>query len=161
MKIRPSSLKRYGALLVVVILAAGVFLFEEKHRAETVKNHLPAPELKDPAFLMPPVETPSGFSDYADLWGDPRPKNSDAGSFHASFAPQNEIEIVPADFEKIQFKPGDKTEPALSVKDKEAVLAILSASGFKLTVNLKPDFTTPETLLPTRIEPGIGGSFSF
>jgi|GEM_PF-3818861 hypothetical protein len=158
-------MKRYLVLLVVIILAAGVVLFEEKHRAATVKphidieNHIALPESEAPRLLAPPVATKIRLADYADLWDNPGMKNPDPDQVYASLTFQKDL--APAGFEKIHAKPDEKTEPVLTVQDREAAYAIFSAGGFRMTLNLKPAYATPEASLPNHVNAGIGGSFSF
>jgi hypothetical protein len=156
-------MKRYLVLLVVIVLAAGVFLFEEQHRAATIKyhvvNHIPPPESEAPRLEAAPVVRGNNFADYADLWGNPRMKNPDTDMAYSGYAFQKEF--APAGPEKILARPVVETEPLLTVQDREAAFAIFSAAGFRLTFNLKPAYATPEALLPNRIDPGIRGSFSF
>ncbi len=151
-------MKRYLVLVGIILVVAGV-LFEEKHRAATVKNHITAPELKYPEFAPPPVAAESSFADNVNLWDNPRVKTHDTDLTYASLA--FEKDIAPAGFEKIQSKSEDKSEPVLTVQDREAAYAIFSAGGFKMTLNLKPNYATPEALLPNRVDAGVGGSFSF
>ena len=156
-------MKRYLVLLVVIILVAGVFLFEEQHRAATIthriENHIAPPESEAPRLMGPGIETPSPFAEYADLWGNPWGKYPDPDMAYSSLAFQKDL--ASAGSEKILARPEVIKEPVLTVQDREAAYAIFSTGGFKLTVNLKPAYATPEALLPNRIDPSIGGSFSF
>jgi hypothetical protein len=152
-------MKRYLVLLAGIILVAGGALFEEKHHAATIKNHIPPPEPEYPRLLTPPVETQSSFLGYADLWNSPWMKKPDTGPVYADFIFQNDLD--PAGFEKIHVKPGDKTEPVITVQNREAAYSLFNAGGFKLTINLKPAYATPEAILPNHIDPSVGGSFSF
>jgi len=156
-------MKRYLALLVVCILAAGVFLFEEQHRAATlfphIENLIAPPESEAPRLVAPPVARGNNFADYADLWGNPWTKNQDPDMEYSSLAFQKDL--ASAAPEKILARPEVIKEPVLTVQDREAAYAIFSTGDFKLTVNLKPAYATPETLLPNRLDPGLGGSFSF
>jgi hypothetical protein len=161
-------MKRYLVLLVVVILAAGVFLFEEQHRAATIThhivNHIPPPESEAPRLESSPVARGNNFADYADLWGNPWMKNTDPDFVYSSIAFQRDL-AAPAS-NKILARPDVKTDPVLTVQDREAAFAIFSAAGFRLTFNLKPVYATPDALdpshlMPSHIDPGIGGSFSF
>jgi hypothetical protein len=156
-------MKRYLVLLVVVILAAGVFLFEEQHRAATVTHHvvnlIPPPESEAPRLLAPTVTRENHFAEYADLWGNPGAKYPDTDLAYSSLAFQKDLAAPASD--KILAKPDMKTEPVLTVQDREAAYALFNLGGFKMTLNLKPAYATPEALLPNHIDPGIGGSFSF
>ena len=156
-------MKRYLVLLVVIILAAGVVLFEENHRAATVKHHvenqIAPPESEAPRLLAPPVAMRIRLADYADLWDNPGMKNPDPDQVYASLAFQKDL--APVGFEQIHARPGEKTEPVLTVQDREAAYAIFSAGGFRMTFNLKPAYATPEAPLPNHVNAGIGGSFSF
>ncbi len=152
-------MRRYLVMLVGIILVVGGVLFEEKHRAETFKNHIAPPELEYARLLRQPAETKTNFADYASLWGSPWTQNPDPDLAYSSLTFQKDL--VPAGSEKILVRPGVKTEPVLTVQDREATYAIFSGGGFKLTVNLKPAYATPDSLLPNHLDPSIGGSFSF
>jgi hypothetical protein len=161
-------MKRYLALLVVCILAAGVFLFEEQHRAATlphhIKNLIAPPESEAPRLEAPPAARGNNFADYADLWGNPWGKNPDMDEAYSSLAFQKDL-AVPVS-EKILAKPEEKSEPVLTVQDREAAFAIFSSAGFRLTFNLKPvyaasDALVPGHMMPDHIDPSIHGSFSF
>ncbi|HEY1490329.1 MAG TPA: hypothetical protein VGF90_04750 [Verrucomicrobiae bacterium] len=161
-------MKRYLVLLVVVILAAGVFLFEEQHRAATVAHHIAnliaPPKSEAPRLESSPVAQGNNFADYTDLWGNPWKNNTDPDFVYSSLAFQKDL-ATPA-LDKILARPDLKTEPVLTVQDREAAFAIFSAAGFRLTFNLKPVYATPDALdpshlMPSHIDPGIGGSFSF
>jgi len=156
-------MKRYWLLLVAMILAVGVLIFEEQHRAATLShqmvNHIPPPELEAPRLQAPPEVRENNFADYAILWGRPPVNDSDPDLVYSSIMFQKDL--APAGAEKVLVRPMTKTDPVLTVQDREAAYAIYSSAGFKLTFNLKPAFATPEALLPKRVDPGIGGSFSF
>jgi hypothetical protein len=119
-------MKRYLALVVVIVLAAGVFLFEEQHRAATIThhvvNHIPPPESEAPRLLAPPVARGNNFADYADLWGNPWTKDPDTDVAYSSLAFQKDL--ASAGSEKILARPEVKTDPVLTVQDREAAFAI-------------------------------------
>jgi hypothetical protein len=152
----------------VIILVAGVFLFEEQHRAATIThhvvNHIPPPESEAPRLLAPPMAQGNNFADYADLWGNSGAKNPDPDMAYSSLAFQKDLSVPGSD--KILVRPDVKPEPVLTVQDREATFAIFSAAGFRLTFNLKPVYATSDTLdlshmMPNHIDPGIRGSFNF
>jgi hypothetical protein len=151
-------MKRYLVLVGIILVVAGV-LFEEKHRAATIKNHIVVPELKYPQFAVQPVARENSFADNIDLWNYPRVKTHDTDMAYANFAFQKDN--APASFEKFHSKFDDETEPVFTVQNREAAYAIFNGDGFKLTLNLKPAYPTPQALLPTRLDPSVGGSFSF
>jgi hypothetical protein len=161
-------MKRYLVLLVVVILAAGVYLFEKQHRAATlthhIVNHIPPPKMEAPRLMAPTVDQDNHFADYADLWDNPGKPNYDLDLAYSRLAVQKDFAASGPN--KILSRPEEKTEPVLSVQDREAAFAIFSTAGFRLTFNLKPVYTTPDALdpshlMPNHIDPSIGGSFSF
>jgi hypothetical protein len=161
-------MKRYLVLLVVIILAAGVYLFEEQHRAATIThhvvNHIAPPESEAPQLLAPPVAPQNHFADYADLWGNPWMEYPDTDTAYSSLAFQKDL-AAPVS-EKILAKPEVKSDPVLTVQDREAAFAIFSSAGFRLTFNLKPvyaasDALVPGHIMPDHIDPSIHGSFSF
>jgi hypothetical protein len=161
-------MRRYLVPLVVIVLVAGVFLFEEQHRAATlthhVVNHIPPPESEAPRLLAPPMAQGNNFAEYADLWGNPGTKNPDLDRAYSSLTFQKDL-AAPG-LEKILARPEVIKEPVLTVQDREAAFAIFSAAGFRLTFNLKPVYATSDTLdlshmMPNHIDPGLRGSFNF
>jgi len=147
-----------AVVFIGIILVAGGGLFAKRHRAATIKNHLPPVTLTDPA-AAPFVVKASNFSDYVDLWGDPWVKTAGTGSGYPSLI--FEKEPPPASFELFQLKPDYKAEPVVTVLDREVAYSFLQLGGFKLNLNLKPAYPNPDAILPTRIDPSISGSFSF
>ena len=145
-------------IFIGIILVAGGGLFAKRHRAATIKNHLPPVTLTDPA-TVPFVVKASNFSDYVDLWGDPWLKAADTGSGSASVV--FEKESRPASFEMFQLKLDNQVEPVVTVLDRELAYSFFQLGGFKLNLNLKPAYPNPDAILPTRIDPGLSGSFSF
>ena len=157
------TMKKYLALLIGVILLVAGVLFEEKHRAATMKhhieNHLAAPKPELSRILEPEIETPSPFAGYADLWGDPQAKNPEPAQTYQLIA--NEKSLAPVASEKILARPGVQSEPAFTLQNHEAAYEFFSGGSFKLTLNLKPIYGAPDAILPNHVNPGIGGSFSF
>jgi hypothetical protein len=145
-------------IFIGIILVAGGGLFAKRHRAATVKNHLPPVTLTDPA-AVPFVVKASNFSDYVDLWGDPWAKTADTGSGYTSLVFGKEP--PPASFETFQPKLDNQVEPVVTVLDRELAYSFFQLGGFKLNLNLKPAYPNPDAILPTRIDPGLSGSFSF
>jgi len=161
-------MKRYLVLLMVIILAAGVYLFEEQHRAATlthhVVNHIAPPESEAPRLLAPPATRGNNFANYADLWGNSWGENPDTDTAYSSLAFQKDL-AAPVS-EKILARPELKSDPVLTVQDREAAFAIFSSAGFRLTFNLKPVYAASDALvaghmMPDHIDPSIHGSFSF
>jgi hypothetical protein len=150
-------MKRAWVFIGIILLVGGI-LFEEKHRAETIKNHLPPVVLGDPA-AAPYVVWDNNFSDYVDLWGDPKVKTSHADSGYASFVFENDPKT--ASFEKFQSKLDYEAAPVITMQDREVAYALFQAGSFTLKLNLKPAYPNPEAILPTRIDASLGGSFSF
>ncbi len=64
-------------------------------------------------------------------------------------------------FETLQPRAETKTDPLVTVQNQQLDYNLFDLGGFKLNLNFKPSYPTPEALLPTRIDPGISGSFSF
>jgi hypothetical protein len=148
-------------MLIGIILLLGCVLFEEKHRAATAQKHLAPSGLTDPPAPFP-AEDPfkaSNFSDQVDLWGEPWVKTPTADLNDAGLNFLNGLK--PASFEKFQSRLDYKTEPVVTVLDREVACALFELGGFKLSLNLKPAYPNPEALLPSRIDPAIRGSFSF
>jgi hypothetical protein len=150
-------MKRAWIFIGIILLVAGV-VFEEKHRAETIKNHLPPVAMRDPA-AAPYVVKANNFSDYVDLWGNPWVETDDPDLTYAKIASGSDPK--PASVEKFKSRLDYHPEPVLTVQDRQVGYSLLDFGGFKLNVNLKPAYSTPDALLPTRIDPGISGSFSF
>ena len=150
-------MRRLWLIIGIILLVAGV-LFEEKHRAETLKHHLHPGVLTDPASELFAVQE-NNFHDYVDLWGDPWVKTDDPYLNNSSLVVANSAR--PASSEKFQPRAGDKNDPVLTVRDQQLDYNVLNFGGFKLNVDLKPAYATPEAILPNRIDPGISGSFTF
>ncbi len=150
-------MKRAWKLIAIILLACGV-LYEEYHRAETIKNHMAPVALRDPADAPFQIRA-SNFSDNVDLWGDPCMKPVAVGPSYASLALQEELH--PASFEKFHARLEYQAEPVLTVENRQLVYSLLGGSTFNLKLNFKPAFPTPDTFIPNRITPGISGSFNF
>jgi hypothetical protein len=150
-------MKRVWIFIGLILLAGGV-LFEEKHRAESIKNHLPPVALRDPT-AVPVLASDSIFSGSVNLWGDPWVKTDEVRQNPASVA--FPADLKPANVEQLQSKFDYKTEPVLTVQDRQVAYSLFQAGGFTLTLNLKPAYANPQALLPTHVDAGIGGSFSF
>ena len=60
-----------------------------------------------------------------------------------------------------QPKLDNQVEPVVTVLDRELAYSFFQLGGFKLNLNLKPAYPNPDAILPTRIDPGLSGSFSF
>jgi hypothetical protein len=117
----------------IILLVAGV-LFEERHRAETLKQHLHPAGLEStaaPLFVL----KENNFYDYVDLWGDPWVKTDDPHLNNSSLAVENSAK--PASVEKFQPRVSGKTDPVLAVQDKKITYSLLDLGGFRLDVNLK------------------------
>lgn len=146
-------------VLVGIILLVGGVLFEEKHRAETFKHHIVAPELSYPELEAQCLATNGSFSGRVNLWDNALVKSEDAHLNHASLAVQGNLN--PAGFETLQPNPGNQSEPAITVLDREVTYALFASRDFTLTLNLKPEYSNPDALMPSHIDPGIRGSISF
>jgi hypothetical protein len=146
-------------LLAGIILLAGGVLYEEKHRAATVRHHIVAPDVSYAELEALSLATNANFSDNINLWDNPRIKIGGAGLNYSSMAFQKDL--PPASFEKIQPAHGDETEPALTVLDREVIYALFAKRDFTLTLKLKPEYSSPQALVPSHLDPGIGGSISF
>jgi hypothetical protein len=150
-------MKRVGVFIGIILLLAGVW-HEEKQRAQTMKNHLSPvvlPDVVPSAFVI----RPSNFSDNVDLWGGPGMKSDVLDASYASLVFQNDLE--PASFNRLQSKLDDKSEPAFTVQNRQVNYSIFEAGGFTFMFNLKPAYLNSQGLFPSRIDPGIGASFSF
>ena len=150
-------MKRVWVFIGIILLVAGV-LFEERHRAETMKHLLHPATFTNPA-PAPFVVQENNFHDYVDLWGDPWLKTDDPHINDSNLAVANSGK--PASTEKFQSRTDHQMDPALTVRDRQLIYSLVDLGGFKLNVDLKPAYTTPEAILPNRIDPGISGSFTF
>jgi hypothetical protein len=151
-------MRRPWVFIGIILLVAGI-LFEEKHRAETMKHRLHPDALTNPADELFVVQE-NNFYDYVDLWGDPWVKaNEPHLKNNSSLAVANSA--MRASAEKFQPRVGDKNDPVVTVRNQQLDYNLLNFGGFKLSVDLKPAYATPEAILPNRIDPGISGSFSF
>jgi hypothetical protein len=144
-------------IFIAIALVAGGGLFAKKHRAQTIKNHLPPVILQDPA-KVPYLTGGNIFSGEIDLWGDPWAKKENVTLAYSTF-PQKEFK--PVNLENLQSKLDVKNESVVTVQDREVAYALFAAGGFTLTLNLKPAYPNPQATIPTRLDAGIGGSFSF
>jgi hypothetical protein len=146
-------------LLAGIILLAGGVLYEEKHRAAILYHPIVAPELAYPELEAQSLATNGSFLDNINLWDHSRVKTDEAGLSYTSFAFQKDF--APASFERLQSNLGGKTEPMLTVLDREVVYALFATRDFTLTLNLKPAYSNPQALMPSHIDAGLGGSISF
>jgi hypothetical protein len=152
------NMKRPLILAGIILLAGGV-LYEEKHRAATVGHHIVAPDLSYAELEEQSLATNDSFSGSINLWDNPRMKIDAVGLNNTGAAFQRDL--TSASFEKIQPASGNETEPALTVLDREVVYALFAKRDFTLTLNLKPEYSAAQPLMPSHIDPGIGGSISF
>ncbi len=163
-------MKRAGIFFTAFILLAGGVWYEKYHRVEnplvaavvatvTTVTNRPAPvvvqDLPEESFQI----EASNFSDSVDLWGDPWIKPDEVDSSYASLAFPEELH--PANFEKFHPRLEYQADPLLTVSDRQLVYSLIGSSTFNLKLNFKPAFTNPDTWIPTRITPGISGSFNF
>ena len=154
------NMKRPLILAAEIILLAGSgVLYEEKHRAATVGQHIVAPDVAYAELEEQSLATNDSFSGSINLWDTPPMKIDAAGLNNPAAAFQRDL--MSASFEKMQTAPDNKTEPALTVLDREVVYALFAKKDFTLTLNLKPEYSAAQPLLPSHIDPGIGGSISF
>lgn len=133
-------------------------VYEEEHRIEPVENELPPELFSEPeadAFVMPP----SNFSNQVDLWSQPWLSAEEAESGFAN--PGFGKGPASASFEKFQPRMVFHAEPVVTVQDRQVVLSLFELGTFQMRLNLKPAFANPDALMPTSINPGISGSFSF
>jgi hypothetical protein len=102
---------------------------------------------------------PSDFSGQVDLWGEPWVKAPESPLSYASLSPEEAFKLATA--ERFQSRLDGRSEPVLTVHDRQVVYSLFGSGGFSLKVNLKPAYPSPEAWIPTRVDPGISGSFSF
>ena len=150
-------------VVIGIILLLGVFLFEEQHRAETAKKHpAPASVMEEPVpvtlLALDPIPE-SNFAGQVDLWGDHREKVPAADQTYAGLNFQNDP--GPASFERLQPRLDIRAEPAVTVLDREVAYSLFQHGSFKLRLNFKPAYPNPDAIVPSRIDPGVSGSFSF
>ena len=150
-------------LFIGAILVTGVVLFEEQHRAETAHKHV-SPD----ALMNAPVPTKlaaadpiplSNFSDQVDLWGDPWVRTPPGNLTGPGLDSQDSLK--PANLDKFRTRLEYKADPMVTVVDRQAAVSLLQLGGFKLNLNLKPEYPNPEAILPSRIDPGFSASFDF
>ena len=146
-------------ILVGIILLAGGVVFEEKHRAATLINHIAAPDLKYSVLEVQSLATNNTLSASVNLWNISPVKTGGAGLNYtrANFQP----DLMPASIDKFQPLPVNKTEPVITVMDREVAYALFASRDFTLTLDLKPEYSSPTSFMPSHIDPGIRGSFSF
>jgi hypothetical protein len=151
-------MKRFVYLVVIILLVGGV-LYEEKHRAATTRHSPAEPASEYPDMDLVLNRSPSHFADMVDLWNPPRVKIADTDSAFSRLMVQQDLSA--AQVRPIHLRPEIRVDPVLTVADRELRYALISAGDFRLTLDLKPAFATPEALLPDHIDPGIGASFKF
>lgn len=157
-KIGKIILKRHVAFTGIALLTGGI-MFGAKHRAGAVKNHIVPPKLAY-NHLTAPFQIPdSDFADNVNLWGAPAGKIYQANLGYTGLNFQNEL--ASANFEKFQTPLNFKNAPAFTVMNRELGVPFFEAGTFIMTFNLKPAYANPDALMPSRIDTGIGGTFSF
>ena len=134
--------------------------------ATTTKPVTPNPSLATLTELPSPLPfeftaelPPSDFSGQVDLWGEPWVKAPESQLSYASLSPEEAFKLATA--ERFQSRLEVRSEPVLTVQDRQVVYSLFGSGGFSLKFNLKPAYPSPEAWIPTRIYPGISGSFSF
>jgi len=153
-------MRRLWVIVGVILVVTGV-LFEERHRARTVIPHLHPAALTepDPAGVLEVVNRPNNFSDAVDLWGDPWRRS--AGPDWSGVSMASGIDTRPGRFETLQPRQEIKADPAITVENKQLDFKLLNLGGFKLNINMTPNYPNSDAILPSRVDPGISGSFSF
>ena len=146
-------------IFIGIILLAGGVLFEERHRAATLISHIAAPDLEYAALETQSLATNESFSASVNLWNNSLGTIGGAGLNYtrASF----QTDLTPASLDRLQPVSVNKTEPVITVMDREVAYALFASRDFTLTLDLKPEYSNPSALMPSHIDPGIRGSFSF
>jgi hypothetical protein len=152
-------MKRYLVLAGMILLAAVIYLYEEKPRVETSESHIPTPELTYAKAGVPDLATNSHFLDNINLSYDPVVMVRDAAPQRASLADGKGLPS--ARVGKLRPKPADASAPVLTVADSKLNYELFGSEDFSLKLNLTPGYASPEALIPTRLDPGFGVSIKF
>jgi hypothetical protein len=153
-------MKRYLVLAGMILLAAVIYVSEEKPRVETGESHVPTPpELTLAKMEVPQVATNSHFLDNINISYDTAVKIQDPDPQPASLANGNDLPYASPG--KIRPKPEDTTPPPLTVAGRKLNYELLGSDSFSLKFNLTPAYPNPEALVPTRLDPGVGVSIKF
>jgi hypothetical protein len=161
MEFKLIHMKRCLALVgfVGIILLMGAFLQLKKAPAATSHSHFTAPELTYTRMDLPQPARKGGFLDDINISFDPPAKIQDSDPYHASLDLQRDLPS--GSFARLPPRPGDATNPALTVVDRKLNYELFDSEGFALKVNLEPAYPYPEALIPTRLDPGFGVSIKF
>jgi len=154
---------RFRLLLAGIILLAGGIVFEEKHRAATIP-HITPPEL---AYSVPAdgAEFPAtnkSFSDNVNLWFNPAREIHADDLTYARVLFQSELGGAAA-YDRVENRIASRkiNLPSMDVADKTVHYSLFSIGNFTASLQLTPILPTPQTIIPTEIKPGLGGSFNF
>ncbi len=155
-------MKRLGILVGLVgigLLVAGIS-YEVTHQAEPVTKHAAVPVFEVSYARAPKTPEYGNFSDNVSLWDAPRmPVEAANASFGNPIFPGN---LASGKYKRLESPLNPRAEPVLTVLDEELAYSLFASGSFKLTFNLKPVFDNPQVFfIPTRVDPGIGGSFNF
>ena len=167
-----------GVIFVVVVVAGvvGEVWYLPKPATEPVKPGPSSAARTTPVTPNPPPAmvtelpsplpfeftadlAPSDFSGQVDLWGEPWVKAPESRLSYSNLSPEEAFKLATA--ERFQSRLEVRSEPVLTVQDRQVVYSLFGSGGFSLKFNLKPAYPSPEAWIPTRVYPGISGSFSF
>jgi hypothetical protein len=155
---------RLPLLLAGIILLAGGIVYEEKHRAATT-HHLQPTEL---AYSLPYAgaefpATNQNFSDSANLWLNPAREIHDDDLTYARVLFQSELGDPAAAYDRVETRAADGkiNLPSMDITDKSVNYSIFTIGNFTASLHLTPVLANPQSIIPTDIKPGLGGSFNF
>ena len=152
--------KRCLALVGIIILAGAIWHVKQSPAATSESSFtLPVPVLTYAKTDPPQPATNSGFLDDIKLSYDLPVTIHDSESNHTSFNFQKDLPS--GSFNQLPFRPGVATKTALTVENRELNYKRFGSEGFAFKLNLKPGYTDPRVLIPTRLDPGFGVSFKF
>ena len=146
-------------VLVGIILLVGTIRHEQKPPTATGKSHFTTPILTYARMALPQPATNSGFLDNINLSFDPQVKIHDPDPYLARLNFQSDLPS--GSFDKLQPGLGNATKSRLTVADRRLNYELFNSGSFVFKVNLKPGYSYPEALIPTRLDPGLDISIKF
>ena len=146
-------------VLVGIILLVGTIRHEQKPPTATGKSHFTTPILTYARMALPQPATNSGFLDNINLSFDPQVKIHDPDPYLARLNFQSDLPS--GSFAQLPRRSGNATKSAFTVVNRELDYELFGSEGFAFKLNLKPGYSYPEALIPTRLDPGLDISIKF
>jgi len=158
MRSKLTILKRCLALAGGVLLVKAVWQ-ESKLPAATGESHITTPVLTYEKMDWPQTATNSGFQDKTYLSLVQPVIIPDPDLYRASLNFQSDF--PDESFDHLSPRPDGATKSRLKVADRKLNYDLIDSGDFALKLNLKPAYASPEALIPTSLDPGLGISLKF